>query len=97
MAMRLGRIPLLAIWVALTGTAYGLILFTNWGNAYHGGSPLGVVVTDLIVALAVLSCVEVMRSERVLAFRAVAGAVGVPLVLVTLLTLWYGARRYLGD
>jgi hypothetical protein len=93
--MRLPRFALLAIWAALTASAYALILFTNWGNAFHGGSPLGVLVTDAVIVLAVLACVEVIRSERGIVYRALAGAVGVPLVLVTLLTLWYGVQRYL--
>ena len=94
--MRLPRVVLLLVWAGLTGLAYYLILFTNWGNVYHGGSFRGVVLTDVVAMLAILSCLEVLRSERVVAFRALAGAVGAPLVLVTLLMLWYGVRRYAG-
>jgi hypothetical protein len=93
--MRLPRIALLLTWAGLTGLAYYLILFTTWGNVYHGASYLGVVLTDMVTVLAILSCLEVLRSEPVVAFRALAGAVGAPLVLVTLLLLWYGVRRYL--
>ena len=92
--IRLPRFALLLVWVGLTGLAYYLILFTNWGNVYHGARYRGVVVTDVVAVLAILSCLEVLRSERVVALRALAGAVGVPLVLVTLLLLWYGVVRY---
>jgi hypothetical protein len=86
---------LLVICAELTALAYYLILFTNVGNLYHGGSYGGVVLTQAVAVLAIFSCVEVMRTEKVTAFRALAGAFGVPLVLVTLLLLWYGVRRYL--
>jgi pantothenate kinase len=93
--VRLPRKMLLVICAELTALAYYLILFTNVGNLYHGGSYGGVVVTQAVAVLAIFSCVEVMRTEKVTAFRALAGAFGVPLVLVTLLMLWYGVRRYL--
>ena len=92
--MRLPRTVLLILCAALTALAYYLILFTNWGNAYHGGKYLGVVLRDVVTVLAILSCLEVLRTEKVTALRALAGAFGVPLVLVTLLMLWYGVRRY---
>jgi hypothetical protein len=93
--VRLPRNLLLVVCAELVALAYYLILFTNVGNLYHGGSYGGVVVTQGIAVLAIFSCVEVMRTEKVVAFRALAGAVGVPLVLVTLLMVWYGVRRYL--
>jgi hypothetical protein len=92
--VRLPRIVLLPVCAGLTGLAYYLILFTNIGNVYHGGTFPGTVMTQTVAVFAVFSCIEVMRTERVLPLRALAGAVGVPLVLVTLLTLWYGVRRY---
>ena len=92
--MRLPRIALLIVCVALTALAYYLILFTNWGNAFHGATYLGVVLRDVVTVLAILACLEVLRTEKVTALRALAGAFGVPLVLVTLLMLWYGVRRY---
>jgi hypothetical protein len=94
-SLHLPRVVLLLLWADLTAMAYYLILFTNLGNVYFGGSLPGVVLTDTVAVLAIFSCVEVMRAEKVVALRALAGAVGVPLVLVTLLTLWYGVRRYL--
>jgi transposase InsO family protein len=92
--VHLPRTALLFLCAGLTTLAYGLILFTDWGSAYHGGSYRGAVITQAVAALAAFSCLEVVRSERVTAFRALAGALGVPLLLVLLLTLWYGARRY---
>jgi hypothetical protein len=92
--MHLPRTALLCVCAGLCLLAYYLVLFTDWGNAYHGGSYRGAVITQAVAAMAAFSCLEVVRSERVTAFRALAGALGVPLVLVLLLTLWYGARRY---
>lgn len=92
--MRLPRFALLVLCTVLTAAAYYLILFTNWGNYYYGATYLKTVVTEALVVLAVFSCVEVMRSEKVTALRAIAGAVGVPLFLVMLLIFWQGVRRY---
>ena len=92
--MRLPRIVLLLLWVGLTGLAYYLILFTNLGNYYLGASYRGAVLTQVVAVLAVFSCLEVLRTEKVVALRALAGAVGAPLALATLLMLWYGVRRY---
>jgi hypothetical protein len=36
-----------------------------------------------------------MRTDRAVPVRALAGALGAPLVLVLALMLWYGLRRYL--
>lgn len=92
--MRVPRTALLSVCAGLTALAYYLVLFTGWGNLYHGATYLGAVMTEAVAVLAAFSCLEVLRTERVLAFRALAGALGVPLLLVILLTLWYGVRRY---
>ena len=92
--VRLPRPALLALTVVLTSWAYYLILFTNWGNRFHGGSYVGAVVTQAAAVSAAFTCLEVMRTEKVVALRAVAGADGVPLVLSVALMLWYGVRGY---
>ncbi|MDB5897071.1 MAG: hypothetical protein JWP22_1440 [Ramlibacter sp.] len=92
--MRIPRPALLSLSAVLTALAYYLVLFTNWGNAYHGGAYLGTVFTDAVAVLAVFACAEVMRSEKAVPLRAVAGALGAPLVLVLALMLWYGIRRH---
>ena len=92
--MHVPKTALLCACSALTGLAYYLILFTDWGNPYHGGSYRGAVMTDAVAVLAIFSCLEVFRTERIIAARAVAGALAVPLLLVILVTLWYGLRRY---
>jgi hypothetical protein len=93
--MRLPRTVLLALCALLTAAAYYAILFTNWANYYRGAAYLGVVGTQAVLVLAVFCCVEVMRTERLLPIRALAGALGVPLALVILLLCWYGVHRYL--
>jgi predicted neutral ceramidase superfamily lipid hydrolase len=92
--VRIPRSALLLLCAVLTAFAYYLVLFTNWGNPYHGSSYLSFVLTQAVAVLATFACVEVIRTERVLAVRALAGALGVPLLLVIALTLWYGVRRY---
>jgi len=92
--MRLPRTVLLVLWVALTLLAYYLVLFTPWSAYARAGRPLPTIVTEACIVLAAFACLEVLRSEKLVPLRALAGAVGFPLVLVTLLTLWIGLRRY---
>ena len=92
--MQLPGKPLLALWGVLTLLSYYLVLFTAWGNAWQGARPWQEVATQAVVVVAAFLCLEVVRTEKRVALRAVAGAVGFPLALVTLLTLWYGLRRH---
>lgn len=91
----MSRRLLLFVCAALTVLAYSLFLLTNWGSPYHGGSYFGTVVTESVMVLAAFACVEVLRSEKVVALRAIAAAVGFPLLLALAVTLWLGVRRYL--
>lgn len=92
--MRLPRTLLLPLCAVLTAAAYGLVLFTDLGNAFRVGSPAAAVAFDAVVVLAAFSCWEVFRTERLTPVRAVAAAVGVPLALFVLATLLYGLRRH---
>jgi hypothetical protein len=92
--VQLPRKPLLALWGAFTLLSYYLVLFTPWGNSWQGARPWQEVLTQAVVVVAAFSCLEVVRTEKLVALRAVAGAVGFPLALVTLLTLWYGIKRH---
>ena len=92
--MTLPRRFLLPLWVVLVLAAYYLVLFTNLGNYYHRGTPAGTVLVDAAVVVAAFSSWEVFRVEVLVPLRAIAVAVGIPLVLVALLTLWLGLNRY---
>jgi hypothetical protein len=95
MNLRVPRVLLLVVCAELTALAYYLILFTNYGNLYFGRSYGGVVLTEAIAVLAVFACAEVMRTEKLIALRALAGALGAPLLAATLLMFWIGLRRFL--
>ena len=92
--MILPRRLLLPLWVVLVLAAYYLVLFTNFGNHRHGGTLAGNVLVDAAVVVAAFSSWEVFRAERFVPLRAIAVAVGLPLLLVALLTLWLGLNRY---
>jgi hypothetical protein len=94
--LRLPRIPLLLGWALLSVSAYGLMWFTPWGDFAPSATPAHTIVVETTMVLAGFASWEVLRTERVTALRAVAAAVGFPLVLVMLWTLWYGLRRHLG-
>jgi len=93
--MRVPRKLLLAVWPALTLLAYYLILFTEWGNTYVPRSTAMAVAFDTAVVLGAFSSWEVFRTEKLTPVRAVAAAVGVPLVLFAAATLWVGLRSHL--
>ena len=95
MKLRVPRVLLLVVCAELTALAYYLILFTNFGNVYLGRSYGGALVTQAVAVLAIFACVEVMRTEKLMALRALAGALGAPLAAATLLMFWIGLRRYL--
>ena len=95
--MHLPRTVLLLACAGLTALAYYLILFTNWGSYHRGSTYIGSVVTAAASVLAIFACIEVIRTEKVTPIRAIAGAVGFPLFLVVLLTLWLGVRRYVAS
>ena len=78
----------------LTVTAYYLVIFTDWGSPYRSRSTMEAMILDACVVLAAFACWELFRTEKMTPLRAVAAAVGVPLALFALLTLWYGVRRY---
>ena len=95
MKLRLPRVVLLVVCAELTALAYYLILFTNLGNLYLGASFGGAVLTQGVAVLAIFACLEVIRTEKVMALRALAGAFGAPLLAACLLMFWIGLRRYL--
>ena len=91
--MRIPTTVLLPVAAALALLAYYLVLFTNGANPYLGARYEITVVTQGAIVLAVAACLEVVRSDKRTAFRAVAGALAAPLVLVLVLLAWYGLRR----
>lgn len=92
--MRLPRFVLLAVCAALLAVAYYLVLGTSWGNLYHAGSYRGAVLAHAVLVLAVFACAEVIRSEKQVQLRALAGAFGAPLLAVIAWLFWAGLRHY---
>ena len=92
--MRISRKVLLPACAALTANAYYLVMLTHWGSYYHSGGPVGSMVVNAFVVLAAYSCLEVLRTEKVITFRVIAALLGVPLALFVLFSLWYGLKPY---
>lgn len=93
--MRLPRNVLLTTCGALTLLSYYLLVFTQWGNYYHGGGPVDKVLLDAFIVLAAFSCLEVVRTERVTALRVLCSLLGLPLAFFALVSLWYGVKAYI--
>ena len=87
--MQLPRKLLIPLCAVLTVAAYGLMLFTDWGNPYRAGDAAGPMVLDGVVVLGAFSCWEVFRTEKATPPRALAAASGFPLAL------WFALKRYL--
>jgi hypothetical protein len=94
--VQLPRKPLLTAWALLVAAAYYQMWFTPWGEFSPTATTGQTLLAEATMVVAGLACWEVMRTERVTALRAVAGAVGFPLALVLLYTLWYGLQRHFG-
>ncbi|MEJ5991653.1 hypothetical protein WG902_16740 [Ramlibacter sp. PS3R-8] len=93
--MRLPRPLLLSLFVVLAASAYYLVLFTGAGNPYRGGTFRGAILMDAVAVLAVFAGVEIIRTEREIAIRALAGALSFPLALVVVVTFGFGVQRYI--
>jgi hypothetical protein len=92
--MQLPRPALLTVWVALTAAAYWLLLFTNVGNYFHGGTPLGNALLQALAVLALFSAFEVFRAEKALLLRGASVLLAAPLAVGVLLSLWHAINRY---
>ena len=92
--MRLPRRLLLISWSALTALSYYLLLFTFWGNYFHGGGPLDAALLDAFIVLGAFLSLEVFRTEKGIALRVTSALVGAPLALFVVLALWFALKRY---
>ncbi|MCC2673512.1 MAG: hypothetical protein K0R58_459 [Ramlibacter sp.] len=92
--MRVPQPLLLSLFVALAASAYYLIFFTNAGNPYLG-TYREVIFMDAVAVLAVFFGVEIIRTERVVPIRALAGALSFPLASVVVVTFGYRVYRYI--
>jgi len=93
--MRPPRPTLLAIWGAFTVAAYWLLLFTNVGNYFHGGTPIGSAMLNAVIVLASFASLEVFRTEDNSTLRFLSFFFGLPLAIVVLISVWHAVRYYL--
>jgi hypothetical protein len=92
--VRVPRHLLLSLFVVLAASAYYLIFFTNAGNPYLG-TYREVILMDAVAVLAVFLGLEIIRTDRAVPVRALAGALSFPLAAVVLVTFGYRVYRYL--
>lgn len=85
------RLP--ALCIAVTGISYYLLLFTNAGNYYHGGSPREWLALNICMLVGAYCCMKVARSSRPMVARFLAGLLGAPLAAIALASVWYAATR----
>lgn len=78
--------------VALTIVAYYLLIFTEWGNYYHGGGPLDKAILDAISVLAVSLCFELFRSVKKGVSRGLLVFLGLPLLAISVFSLLHALK-----
>ena len=92
--MQLPRQTLLAIWGTFTLAAYWLLLFTNVGNYFHGGTPIESAMLNAVMVLASFSSLEVFHSEDNSTLRVLSVFFGLPLAIGALISVWHAIRYY---
>ena len=82
-------------WAVLTCIAYYGLLFTNWGNYFHGGGPVDKAVLSAVIVLAAYFGIELTRTDKRLWFRTTSYLIAAPLRLIAALDLFYAIRYIL--
>jgi hypothetical protein len=45
---------------------HGIIFLTNFGNFFHGGTPLELIVLDVIAVMIVVMCIKLFKKSKML-------------------------------
>jgi hypothetical protein len=71
-----------------------IVLFmSDAGNFWHGGTVVGLVLTEAAAAFGILAFVEVLRSDASRLVKAALAIPAAPLVLFTAFGLFYAVQR----
>lgn len=82
------------ICVLLIAAPYFLVIFTYWGNPFHGPGPWSAMVMDGTFVLGAYSAVELFRGTRKLSIKIVTCLLGVPLIAAVAFRLYWATKNY---
>ena len=80
------------ICMGLVAIPYYLILFTWWGNPYHGPGLWSVMVLNMFIVVGVCAAVELMRNCTAKWTKITATLSGLPLLLLLLASLYFAIK-----
>src|SRR3954466_9317507 len=92
--IELSRPIVIAAFAALAGL-WVVLFVSDAGNFWHGGTVLGLVLSEAVAALGILAFVEVLRSDASRLVKTALALPAAPLVLFTALGLFYAVQRAL--
>jgi hypothetical protein len=77
---------------AFTLLSYYALLFTHWGNYFHGGGPVDSALLNAVVVISVYLCLELFRSTTSSLARILSALFGLPLLVIATLSLFYALK-----
>lgn len=84
--------PLFLLWLYFVLVSYYGLLFTYWGNYFHGGGPLDKALLSAAIVVATYLSLEVFRNEKRLRGRVISAVVGLPLFAFACFDLWFAVK-----
>jgi len=72
------------------GAAYYLMLFTHWGNRFHGPGPWSAMAMDGFIVLAAYSTLELFRFRRGSGYW----ILGLPFVAAAIFRIYWAISHY---
>lgn len=86
--------PYRAACTALVATAYFTLIFTSWGNPYHGPGRWSVYVQDILLVIGAYASIELYRGAKASIQRAFAVMAGIPLFLLIAFSIYWAVKHY---
>lgn len=88
------RPVVIAAFAVLAGL-WAVLFLSDAGNFWHGGTVVGLVLSEAVAALGILAFVEVLRSDASRLVKVALALPAAPLVLFTAFGLFYAVQRAL--
>lgn len=80
--------------IALVVATYYTLIFTSWGNPYHGSGLWSAYAQDTLLVVGAYASIELYRGSEDPTRRASALLAGAPLLLLIAFSLYWAITRY---
>lgn len=81
--------PLVVCWLGFVLVSYYGLIFTFWGNYFHGGGPVDKALLSAAIVIAAYLSLEVFRKDKRRIVRGIAAVVGLPLFAYAFMDFWF--------